>query len=271
MPHSAEICPHARAIWRIHSWLHQSLDILANVDGLEGLGVPLDRPSVFVDEKLFKVPGNVWPLYGLPDDELWIGHESDWVVGGRRKAGLEPGKERMLSGAVDQNLKCTYIWIKKTHLTAHRQPQPLPCRTWCILVRIRFQAWQTWGSWGSPGRWSSPDDRTGCWEMPGSPENRKGVGKLWCWISLFLSLYFTSFSPNFSHSWFICRKSLVVVPHKEAVFRIRTTLPRSWENLNYGKMEIRCISSMKTQKLVQNVCRYFCLDLCTHTFLEPLT
>ena len=48
----------------------------------------------------------------------------------------------------------------------------------------------------------------------------------------------TSLSPNFSQSWLICVKSLTVVPHKVAVFWIRTTLPfrdekSSWkENLN---------------------------------------
>ena len=33
---------------------------------------------------------------------------------------------------------------------------------------------------------------------------------------------------TFSHNSFICVKSLTVVPHKEAVFSTRTTLPLYW-------------------------------------------
>jgi len=42
----------------------------------------------------------------------------------------------------------------------------------------------------------------------------------------------TNLSPYFSQSSFICVKSRTVVPHKEAVFSMRTTLPLRSENLN---------------------------------------
>lgn len=58
----------------------------------------------------------------------------------------------------------------------------------------------------------------------------------------------TKSEPNFSQSSFICVKSRIVVPHKEAVFSTRTTLPSRSENLNWNENFNKNLNSKRIWK-----------------------
>ena len=76
---------------------HQLVDVTGYVASLELFGIPLERFSSLVDQKLFKVPRNVGPFDGLPNDEFGVAHEVDFVVGGQWHLGLQPGEHFVLS------------------------------------------------------------------------------------------------------------------------------------------------------------------------------
>ena len=80
------------------------MNVGGDVDRVEGLAVPLHRPTRTVDQELFKVPANVGALHRLPDDELGVAHEALGVVGRQRQRLLQPGEDGMFAVAVHLDL-----------------------------------------------------------------------------------------------------------------------------------------------------------------------
>ena len=52
------------------------LDILCYVRGQEVPGISLERRTIWTNQELLKIPGDVSPLDWLPDQELWIRHQT---------------------------------------------------------------------------------------------------------------------------------------------------------------------------------------------------
>mmetsp|Transcript_9451 Transcript_9451/g.23285 ORF Transcript_9451/g.23285 Transcript_9451/m.23285 type:complete len:347 (+) Transcript_9451:248-1288(+) len=81
--------------------LHNSLDVLGNVDCRVAAAVALDGDAVLVDEELLEVPRDVRALNRGPDDELRVSHELRPLVAlGDGQDGLHVRKKRQLVLAV---------------------------------------------------------------------------------------------------------------------------------------------------------------------------
>jgi len=97
--------------WR--SGLKQLVDVGRDVAGLELFGVALEWFSCLVHQELFKVPGNVRPLDGLPDDELGVGHHADPVVWGQGHLALQPREHLVFPLPIHQDLvEHDAFWLK---------------------------------------------------------------------------------------------------------------------------------------------------------------
>lgn len=75
--------------------LEKLFDICFDVAGEEPSAVALERFPVRADEKLLKVPGDVIPAHGTPEDQFGITHQGHSVVTGLRELLLQEHKQRV--------------------------------------------------------------------------------------------------------------------------------------------------------------------------------
>jgi len=75
--------------------LEKLFDIWFDVDGEEPSAVTLERFPVRADEKLLKVPGDVIPAHGTPEDRFGITHQGHSVIAGLRELLLQEHKQRV--------------------------------------------------------------------------------------------------------------------------------------------------------------------------------
>lgn len=84
--------------------LQQLFNICLNINGEEISAVTLVGLPVGSDQELLKVPGDVVPTDGAPNDELWIGHESHSIITGERKLFLQIYKQGVGILSIDVHL-----------------------------------------------------------------------------------------------------------------------------------------------------------------------
>lgn len=75
--------------------MQKLLDICLDVAGKESAPIPLERLSVGTNEELLKIPSDVIPANGTPDDKLGVGHERHRLIAWERKLVFEILKQRM--------------------------------------------------------------------------------------------------------------------------------------------------------------------------------
>lgn len=100
-------------------FLEELLNVSLDVTGQEAPAVALERFPIGADEELLKVPRDVVPAHGTPDDELGVGHQGRRVVAGEGKRLLQEHKQgvSILSVHVDlfQELEVRHEAIPRTH------------------------------------------------------------------------------------------------------------------------------------------------------------
>lgn len=100
-------------------FLEELLNVSFDVAGQEASAVALERFPIGADEELLKVPRDVVPAHGTPDDELGVGHQGRRVVAGEGKRLLQEHKQgvSILSVHVDlfQDLEVRHEAIPRTH------------------------------------------------------------------------------------------------------------------------------------------------------------
>lgn len=84
--------------------LEELFDVSLDIAGQEAPAVALERFPIGANEELLKVPGDVVPAHGTPDDELGVGHQGRRVVAGEGKLLLEKHEQGVRILAVYVNL-----------------------------------------------------------------------------------------------------------------------------------------------------------------------
>ena len=166
------------------------------------------------------------------------------------------------------NTGCSFSPFASTYQTRHfmsshfKQEKALPCQTILLWTETHFQAWHVSEHWQFLVLQNFLGGQTnicyilnwrdtflyfliilpGLLEKPGQPISQKTTKQTGCILYVVIWL---SINPNvtFSQSSFICVKSLVVVPHKEAVFSTSTTLPLYLSILTTSPARVRADSA----------------------------
>jgi len=79
----------------------QGFDIFSHICHLEFFAVPFDWFPFGVDEKFLEIPGNVRPLYWIPNDEIVVSHEANWIVTGKWNGRFKELKQWVGTGAIN--------------------------------------------------------------------------------------------------------------------------------------------------------------------------
>lgn len=77
------------------------MDVGFDVDGGELFAVSFEGLSLWPDEELLKVPRDVRPVDGTPDQKLGVLHEGVGVIVGVRELVFKVGKDRVRVCSVD--------------------------------------------------------------------------------------------------------------------------------------------------------------------------